>query len=587
MSDPGPERTEPKTAAIESHQLHRLLVEAVADYAIYMLDPNGRVASWNPGAQEIKGYAPAEIIGEHYSRFFTEEDRASGLPQRALATAKLKGRYQTEGWRLRKNGTRFWAAVVLDAVWREDGAFVGFAKITRDMTERRAAEVALRESERQFRLLVAGVTDYALYMLSPAGEVTSWNTGAERIKGYAAEEVLGRHFSMFYTPEDLAKGLPTIALETARKTGRFEAVGWRVRKDRSRFWANVIIDAIHGEDGELVGFAKITRDITERREAEERLAEAREQLFQAQKMEAIGQLTGGVAHDFNNLLTVIVSGVDLALRKIDEPARAAQLLATVSEAAHRGASLTRQLLAFSRRQSLTPEAISLDVMTPAFRDLLERSIGGSVEARFEIAPGLAVEADLRQLELALLNLCLNGRDAMAEGGRLTLKAERQALDEGPDGLNGAFVALSVTDTGSGIPPDLINRVFEPFFTTKEVGRGTGLGLSQAYGFARQSGGDLRLESREGEGTTVTFLLPETQAPPPGQGRHKARAPPEPDRPQAAGGRGRSAGRRGHLRPAERGRRGGHPRPRRQGGHASADRGRVRPGVLGRGHARRA
>jgi PAS domain S-box-containing protein len=511
MSDTDPGGIEEVADAVDEHQLHRLLVQAVADYAIYMLDPAGRVVSWNPGAQEIKGYAPNEIIGEHYSRFFTEADRAAGVPDRALAKARTEGRYQTEGWRLRKDGSRFWAMAVLDAVRDQNGKLIGFAKITRDMTERRAAEEALRESERQFRLLVAGVVDYALYMLSPTGEVTSWNTGAERIKGYGADEVMGRHFSMFYTPEDLAAGRPTLALETARATGRFEAEGWRVRKDGSRFWANVIIDAIRGEDASLVGFAKITRDITERKLAEERLAEAREQLFQAQKMEAIGQLTGGVAHDFNNLLTVIVSGVDLALRKIDEPKRAAQLLQTVSEAAHRGASLTRQLLAFSRRQSLTPEPISLDAMLPAFRDLLDRSIGAGVEVRFEIESGLVVEADLRQLELALLNICLNARDAMDEDGRLTLRVERRQVRDGPDGIDGPFVALSVTDTGKGIEPELISRVLEPFFTTKEVGRGTGLGLSQAYGFARQSGGTLVLESRVGEGTTVTFLLPESRA----------------------------------------------------------------------------
>src|SRR3569832_1967571 len=282
MSDTDPERIEEMADAVDEHQLHRLLIQAVADYAIYMLDPTGRVVSWNPGALVFLGFVLFVIIGEHYSRFFTEEDRSAGAPDRALTKARTEGRYQTEGWRLRKDGSRFWAMAVLDAVRDQDGKLIGFAKITRDMTERKAAEEALRESERQFRLLVAGVVDYALYMLSPTGEVTSWNTGAERIKGYGADEVMGRHFSMFYTREDLAAGRPTLALETARATGRFEAEGWRVRKDGSRFWANVIIDAIRGEDASLVGFAKITRDITERKLAEVRLAEARELLFQAQ-----------------------------------------------------------------------------------------------------------------------------------------------------------------------------------------------------------------------------------------------------------------------------------------------------------------
>ncbi len=272
---------------------YRLLIEAINDYAIYMLDPTGVVTSWNPGAQRFKGYAPHEIIGQHFSRFYTEEDRATDLPGRALEQALRTGKFEAEGWRVRKDGTRFWASVVIDPVYLPSGELVGFAKITRDLTERKAAEDTLRASQEQFRLLVQGVTDYAIYLLDKDGKVTNWNPGAQRIKGYLPEEIIGSHFSRFYTEEDRATGEPQKVLDTVTKTGRFEKEGWRVRKDGTRFWAHVIIDAIRDSHGELLGYAKITRDITERMETQKQLEKAREALFQSQKMDAIGQLTGG------------------------------------------------------------------------------------------------------------------------------------------------------------------------------------------------------------------------------------------------------------------------------------------------------
>ena len=229
----------------------QLLVDAVKDYAIYMLDPQGIVSSWNSGAQRFKGYKADEIIGQHFSRFYTEEDRQAGVPQQALATAVAEGKYETEGWRVRKDGSRFWASVVIDPIHDEDGNLFGFAKITRDITERKAAEEALRQSEEQFRLLVQGVTDYAIFMLDPTGHVTNWNSGAQRMKGYAAAEIIGQHFSRFYTDEDRAADVPLRALQTAEREGRFETEGWRVRKDGSHFWASVVIDAIHDENGKL------------------------------------------------------------------------------------------------------------------------------------------------------------------------------------------------------------------------------------------------------------------------------------------------------------------------------------------------
>ena len=292
-------------ASLTEDGRYRLLVEAVTDYAIFMLDADGFVTSWNAGARRFKGYEAPEILGEHFSRFYTEEDCRAGRPKRVLATAAREGRFEGEGWRVRKDGTRFWASVVIDRISDPGGKLVGFAKITRDLTERRATETSLRRSQEQFRRLVEGVTDYSIFLLEPDGRVATWNAGAQRIKGYRPEEIIGQHFSRFYTEEDRENREPDKALETATREGRFEKEGWRVRKNGERFWANVVIDPIY-DSGELVGFAKITRDITERRETQLALEKAREALFQSQKMDAIGQLTGGVAHDFNNLLTAIL-----------------------------------------------------------------------------------------------------------------------------------------------------------------------------------------------------------------------------------------------------------------------------------------
>jgi PAS domain S-box-containing protein len=247
---------EPTTSFTEDER-YRLLVEAVTD-AIYMLDPTGIVSSWNPGAKRIKGYLPNEIIGQHFSRFYTEKDRKNGLPERALRTARLEGKFESEGWRVRKDGGWFWAAVVIDPIWSPSGELLAYAKITRDLTERKDAERQLKLSEEQFRLLVQGVVDYAIYMIDTEGNVTNWNLGAQRIKGYAPGEIIGRHFSQFYTDEDRATGLPRRALETADREAKFESEGWRVRKDGNRFWAHVVMDPLRDETGTLLGFAKIT-----------------------------------------------------------------------------------------------------------------------------------------------------------------------------------------------------------------------------------------------------------------------------------------------------------------------------------------
>src|SRR5947209_7818515 len=489
----------------------RLLVESILDYAIYMLDPNGVVTSWNAGAERIKGFQTDEIIGKHFSTFYTDEDRKAGMPEKVLETARKEGKFQGDGWRVRKDGSRFWASVVVDRSNGPNGELLRFAKITRDMTEQREAQQALLEAERRFRILVQGVTDYAIYMLDPEGRVTNWNAGAERIKGYLPSEIIGEHFSRFYTPEDLNIGVPKRALETARSTGRYEAEGWRVRKDGTRFWASVVIDAIKDEDGQLIGFAKITRDMTEKREAQLRLDESREQLFRSQKMEALGQLTGGLAHDFNNLLTAILGACELALRNLGDPDKLKRMLDRVRGSAQRGAGLTKQLLAFARAQQLEIKQIDLKPFFAEITTLVRPSLRSSIELVTETSDQLwPVDADAGALELAILNLSFNARDAMKDGGQLKMSAHNVVPKGEPDGLRGEHVALKVSDTGTGMSADVRDRVFEPFFTTKGYGEGTGLGLSQVFGFAKQIGGGVTVESKPGSGATFTLFLPATR-----------------------------------------------------------------------------
>lgn len=491
---------------------YRLLVDAITDYAIYMLDPDGIVTNWNAGAQRFKGYTAEEIVGRHFSRFYTPEDQRDGLPAHALATARKEGKFEREGWRVRKNGERFWAHVVIDPIWAADGELIGFAKITRDLTERQAAADNLRQSEEQFRLLVQSVTDYAIYRLDPMGYVASWNAGAERIKGYAPEEIIGEHFSRFYTENDRAAGEPARALAIAREQGRFAAEGWREKKDGSRFRASVVIDPIWGDDGELLGFAKITRDVTDRDEAQRELDMARDALFQSQKMEAIGQLTGGVAHDFNNLLMAVLSSLALLEKHVTGNDAARRLIDNARQGAERGAALTQRMLAFARRQDLNPEPVDVPLLVRGMSDLLQRTLGPSHPIGLQFPLSLPpVLADANQLEMALVNLAVNARDAMPAGGDISVTAKEVHLQNREvDGLDeGRYVRLSVIDTGAGMDAATLARATEPFFTTKGVGKGTGLGLSMIHGLAEQMKGALVLHSAVEEGTTAELWLPVT------------------------------------------------------------------------------
>ncbi len=502
----------------------RVLVDAVVDYAIFMLDVEGRVITWSAGAERVYGYSGEEMLGHPLDRLFTDEDRRRGAPRVALETARREGRCETEGWRVRKDGSRFWALAVVEPIRDEAGRHAGFAKITRDISERHATQQALAESERRFRLLVNAVVDYAIFMLDPEGIVAQWNPGAERIKGYAAAEIVGRHFSCFYTEEDRSDGLPRRALEAARNEGKYEAEGWRVRKDGTRFWASVMIDPIRDEAGRLIGFAKITRDLTERRHQQRKLEQTREALHQSQKMEALGQLTGGIAHDFNNILAAVMNNLELARRHMAGSPDFGRHLDAALLAAQNGAGLVQQLLVFARKQPLRPQPVDANDAVRSIVTLLRHSCPENIEIVSALDPAAPwVNADPQQLQVALLNVALNARDAMPHGGVLRIATAGDARL--PDaGLGAArFTSIEIVDTGLGMEPDVLQHAFEPFFTTKEIGKGTGLGLSMVYGAVRQLGGEVVLESTVGRGTSVRLYLPAAAA----------LAPARPDRAESA------------------------------------------------------
>jgi PAS domain S-box-containing protein len=388
--------------------------------------------------------------------------------------------------------------------------------LTRELAQARQSQKQLQHSSAQFAVLVQSIKDYAVFMLDKQGRVISWNSGAERIKGYTADEIRGQHFSRFFTESDRKSRLPTRALRQAAAEGRFEGDGWRVRKDGSQFWASVVIDPIQDGNGALIGFAKVTRDITERRQAQDLLDQARERMVQMQKMEAVGQLTGGVAHDFNNLLMVIIGNLEVAQRNAEaEKGSVARLKRAIDSAirgAQRAATLTQRLLAFSRRQPLDPKQIDLNKFVVGEVEFLQRTLGEKIQVEAVGGAGLwKVAADVNQLQAALLNLAFNARDAMPQGGKLTIETGNAFVDEdycraNPEVQRGQYVLIAVTDNGTGMTQEVMNRAFEPFFSTKAVGEGTGLGLSQVYGFIKQSGGHIKIYSEPGEGTTVKIYL---------------------------------------------------------------------------------
>jgi PAS domain S-box-containing protein len=524
------ERRQAETALREREKRYRDLLQALP-IAIYTTDAAGRVTFYNRAAAEFAGREP-EIGAEWCVTWRLFQPDGTPLPHDECPMAiSLKERRPARGVEAiaeRPDGTKVPFIPYPTPLYDASGALIGGVNMLVDISDRKRSEIELQQlnesleqrvtertqelaaalaklsdSERQFRLLVQGVVDYAIYMLDESGTVTSWNSGAQRIKGYSAEEVIGRHFSHFYTEEDREAGLPERALAAAKRLGKIENEGWRVRKDGQRIWASALIVALHDETGRLIGFAKVVRDLTEKRATEE-------QLRQAQKMEAIGQLTGGVAHDFNNLLTAIIGNLDALTTLLPEQKRAQRFVDSALHAAWRGARLTEDLLAFSRRRTPSREVVDVNRQLRGIATLCQRAVGDSVPVALDLADDLwTCRIDAAQFESAVLNLAANARDAMQGVGALTIATRTETLpaDGSIDAAPGDYVVVTVRDTGCGMSEQVLQHAFEPFYTTKEVGKGTGLGLSQVYGFVKQHGGTVRIESSVGRGTSVRLYLP--------------------------------------------------------------------------------
>jgi PAS domain S-box-containing protein len=492
----------------EGSGLYQLLVESVQDYAIFALDPAGNILSWNAGAKRLKGYTREEIVGRSFATFYPQDDLAAGKPAWELEVAAREGRLEDEGWRLRKDGSRFWANVVITALRDSSGTLVGYAKVTRDLTERRKTMEALRESEERLRLLVHSVKDYAIFMLDPDGYVNSWNEGAERIKGYTEREIVGRHFSLFYPPGNEA--LPGRLLQAAARDGRVESEGWRVRKDGTLFWADVVITALRGRRGELVGFTKVTRDLTERREAEQRSMAAARRAAEAEAAnQAKSQFLAAMSHELRTPLNAIAGYVELLEMGIAGPVTEGQqgYLAKIQRSQRHLLGIINDLLNFTRVEAgrivYDTARVPLRQAIDAIASILEQqAVEKGIALTLASCPdGLAATADGAKLEQIILNLCSNALKFTASGGRVELACERR------DGR----VAVRVSDTGAGIPPEQTERIFEPFV---QLGRGltsrhegTGLGLAISRDLARGMGGDLTVQSEVGRGSTFTLTLP--------------------------------------------------------------------------------
>ena len=388
------------------------------------------------------------------------------------------------------------------------------ARLSDETIQHERTTERLRRAEEGFQFLVESVHDCAMFMIDLTGHIVSWNGGAQHLKQYTASEIIGRSFACFYPQAEQAAGTHMRALEIAATKGAYQAEGWRVRKDGTRFMADVLINPVRDPNGVLIGFAKITRDITQRKQAEKDLEQARAALAQSQKMEAVGHLTGGIAHDFNNMLTAILGSLELLeIRQETFSPGANRMLEVIRHAADHGAELTKRLLAFSRKQALAPAMTDINRLVSGMSELLRRTLGEEIEVETVMAAGLwPAFVDANQVESALLNLAVNARDAMRHGGKLTIETGNAYLDESYGQRHGnvpagEYIVVAVSDSGTGMPSDVIERAFEPFYTTKEVGRGTGLGLSQVYGFARQSGGHAEIYSELGQGTTVKMYFP--------------------------------------------------------------------------------
>lgn len=492
---------------------HAGFVRAVRGCVLLMLHASGQIIISNTAAAELTGYTDAELIGTCYSKLFSEVGDGARSVEACLEIATHQGEYETHGWLHRKDGSQLWAMLAVSPVKDDGGEIQGFAATIRDVADKQTGDDIISNAERQFRMLVQGVRDYAIYMLDPEGYITNWNSGAEIIKGYAADEIIGKHFSTFYSEEDRLRGEPQRCLETALRDSTFQNETWRFRKDGTRFWASIVIDPIYDENGVLIGFAKITRDITDKRLTQEKADRQRESMHQSQKLEALGRLTGSVAHDFNNMLSVIRTAAEMLDSGMKLTHDVGHYAKMITDASERAARLTDQLLTFARQRPFQLEVFSPAARLEGMMQVMHTTLGSRNELVVDIAPDLArVESDTSQFDTALLNLVINARDAMGESGgtvSVSVKNLTAALDEGEEERD--WVAIEVGDEGSGIDAETLPKIFEPFFTTKEIGKGTGLGLSQVYGFVRQSGGDIKVESTPQQGTTFTIYLPQAKA----------------------------------------------------------------------------
>ena len=478
--------------------LYRLLVQQTRDYAVFLLDPEGRVMSWNLGARRLKGYAAEEIIGRHFSTFYTREATDSRWPQHELQVATAEGCFEDEGWRVRKDGSRFWANVVITALRDENGKLLGFSKITRDTTERKLAEEALRQSEERFRLLVEGVVDYAIFMLDPEGIVTSWNTGAERINGYKREEILGKHVSRFFVPQDIDAGKPWEELAVARREGRAEAEGWRVRKNGEHYWARAVVSALHDGAGHLRGFAKVTQDLTDRRHLQD--------LERATKN--VNEFIATLAHELRNPLAPIRAAVQVMARApADDPAQAT-LRQTIERQSAQLARIVNDMVDISR---ITRGAIAIEHAMVDLADVAQRAVEAAgpaingakhtLDVQLSSQP-VRVEGDVQRLAQLATNLLNNAARYTPQGGRILLETK----------IEGAQAVLRVRDNGRGIEPEMLERIFDMFVRGRapleRLSSGLGIGLALSRKIAELHGGSLDAHSAgPGKGAEFTLRLP--------------------------------------------------------------------------------
>jgi PAS domain S-box-containing protein len=488
-----------------------LLVGHATDYAIFVMDLNGVVQTWNPGAERMKGYRPEEIIGRNFSTFYTEEDKARDHPADELRIAAANGRYEEEGWRVRKDGSRFWANIVITALHDDDGELIGFGKVSRDLTVRRLAEeqtrakaLELEQANKQlaeYRRLVTSVRDYAIFMLDPAGHILSWNAGAEHLKGYAPEEIIGRHFSVFYSAEDRARNHPAFELDGAVRDGRYEEEGWRIRKDGTRFWAQVTITAIRDEQGKLAGFAKVTRDLTERKRSQDELERVVEDLRIAN--EELDRFAAVAAHDMTDPLRTI-SGFAEYLLETDPPEdKREQYVRHIFDSSQRLSAMLHGLLAYARAGRPRDATAVVDVDT-AVRQVRDDLAAGIAErgARLDVdlPTDARVQVDSDDLRIILQNLVSNAiKFADREDPVVTVSAARTV---------GAW-RITVADNGAGIPPEHQERIFAAFERApnrRAIGYGLGLAICQRL--IERHGGSIGLKSEPGEGTRFWFSLPD-------------------------------------------------------------------------------